>query len=74
LVVDSDAVPSLSFAGQRLETVARKGAQVLERRGSFEAIEFQSRRARDAKEGLHRLSGREISSALVSIADNHSIG
>jgi hypothetical protein len=70
LVIDPNAVLSLS-AFQGFESVAGQRAQILKLYRRFRAIQLEPRSAIDSRECLDSLTGCEISSPLVPIADNH---
>ena len=71
LVIDPNAVLSLSVAFQGFESVAGQRAQILKLDRRFHAIQLEPRRAIDSRECLDSLTGCEISGPLVPVADNH---
>src|SRR6267143_3894556 len=60
LIVDTNAVLTLPVPDQRLETVARQRAKVLQRHGRLEAVELQLRGPFDSRERLDPLAGGEL--------------
>ncbi|CBE68751.1 protein of unknown function [Candidatus Methylomirabilis oxygeniifera] len=71
LVVDADAILASTVAHQRLKMVTGQSGKVLKRQGHIETVELQARRALEAGEGFDSFAGREVSAALVPIADDH---
>src|SRR5438445_7837887 len=71
LIVDTNAVLTLPVPDQRLETVARQRAKVLQRHGRLEAVELQLRRPFDSRERLDPLAGGELPGPFVPVADDH---
>ena len=74
LVVDSDAVLPLAIAGQSFKTIARQGGKVFDRHGRVQPVEFQASLPLDAFECFDTNSGSEIPGALISIAEDHTLG
>lgn len=71
-LINTDAVLSLTIAGQRFETIAGQDREILALRRRLQPVELQSRRSLDSEERFHPFPGSEVSGALVSKADNQS--
>jgi hypothetical protein len=71
LVIDANAVPSLSVTLQGFESVSRECSEVPELDSRFHAIQLQSGRAFDPSKGIDPLTGCEVSGPLVPVADDH---
>lgn len=57
LIVDADAVLSLSVSVKSFETIARRGCQVAQFRGNIQLAEFPLRHSLDAAKPLDPLPG-----------------
>jgi hypothetical protein len=73
LVINTDAVLSLAISSQRFETIAGQEDKVSEGRSRFQPVEFQARRAFDSRKSFYPFPSGEVSGALISVADNHSL-
>ena len=72
LVIDADAVLPITISGQCFKTIAGQDGKILQHGRCFQAVEFQARRALDSRERFHPFPSREVSGALVSVADDQS--
>jgi len=71
LIIDANAVLSLSVAFQGFESIARQGTKVLKLDRCFQAIQLEPRSAINSGECLDSLTGCEVSGPLVPVADDH---
>lgn len=66
LVIDSDAVLASTIAGQFLQTIPGRRAQIVQRRGAIQDNQFALRKPLDIlRQRLHPLTGKYIFSKLV---------
>ena len=71
LIVNANAVLSLSIALQCLETVTGQRRKVMQRYDCFHTIQFHPGSLFQSGERLDPLAAGEIARTLVAIADNH---
>jgi hypothetical protein len=71
LIIDANAVLTLSITLQGFESVARQSAQILELDRGFQPIQLESGGALNSRERFDPLTGCEISGPLVPVADDH---
>ena len=72
LVMDADAVLTLSVAPQSFEWVPRQRTEISELDGCFQTIKLEPCSALNSRERLDSLTGGEVPGPLVPVADDHS--
>src|SRR5215467_12869062 len=72
LVIDANAVLSLSVALQRFEPVVRQCTEIPKLDSCFQAIQFESCGALNSRERFDPLTSCKISGPRVSVADDHA--
>ena len=71
MIIDPNAVLSFSVTFQGFESVSRQRAQILKLGRRLQAIQLEPHSAINSRECLDSLTGCEISSPLVPVADDH---
>ena len=74
LIIDSNAVLTLSVALQGFKSVAGQGTNVLKLSCRFQAIQLEPGSAFNSRERFNPLTGCEFSGPLVPVADDHTSG
>jgi hypothetical protein len=70
-VIDANTILSLPITSQRLKMITRKSAKIGDPGRRFQPVQLQPSGSFNTGESLYPLARREVSRALVSVADDH---